>query len=56
MVKSKEFWDGFTNKDHLNIAIFGLGDTYYTYYNAQGKLFHKTFVEEHKINQICELG
>jgi len=56
MVKSKEFWDSFTNKDNLNIAIFGLGNTVYTYYNAQGKFFHKTFVEEHKINPICELG
>ena len=56
MVKSKEFWDSFTNKDDLNVTIFGLGNKAYTYYNAQGKFFHKTFVEEHKINQICEIG
>jgi len=56
MVKSKEFWDSFTNAENLNVAIFGLGNTVYTFYNAQGKFFHKVFVEEHKINKICELG
>lgn len=56
MLKSKEFWEGFTNGENLNVAIFGLGNTTYTYYNAQGKFFYKTFVEEHKINSICELG
>ena len=56
LLKSKNFWDGFTNKEHLNVAIFGLGNDSYTYYNAQGKLFYKILVEEQKINPICDLG
>ena len=56
MVKSKKFWNEFNNKENLNIAIFGLGNTRYTYYNAQGKLFYKIFVEENKINPLCKLG
>ena len=56
MVESKEFWDGFTNNENLNVAIFGLGNINYTFYNAQGKKFHKIFVEEHKLNEICPLG
>ena len=56
LLKSKNFWDGFTNKEHLNVAIFGLGNDSYTYYNAQGKLFYKILVEELKINPICDLG
>ncbi len=55
MLKSKEFWDGFTNGDNLNVAIFGLGNTVYTFFNAQAKLFHKILVEEHKLNEICPL-
>ena len=31
MLKSKNFWDSFTNKDNLNIAVFGLGNTVYTF-------------------------
>ena len=56
MLKSKEFWDSFTNKDHLNVAVFGLGNNFYTFFNAQGKLFYKILVEENKLNPICELG
>ena len=56
MLKSKEFWNKFDNKENLNIAVFGLGNTSYTFYNAQGKLFYKILVEENKINPICELG
>ena len=56
MLKSKEFWDSFTNQDNLNVAVFGLGNTFYTFYNAQGKLFYKILVEENKLNPICELG
>ena len=56
MIESKEFWDGFNNKDNLNIAIFGLGNSDYTFFNAQGKFFHKKLVEEHKLNEICQLG
>ena len=56
MLKSKNFWDSFTNKDNLNIAVFGLGNTVYTFYNAQGKLFYKILVEEKGLNPICELG
>ena len=55
MLESKEFWDGFTNKDNLNVAIFGLGNSVYTYFNAQGKFFNKVLVEEHKLNAICPL-
>ena len=56
MVKSKKFWSEFDNKENLNIAIFGLGNTRYTFYNAQGKLFYKIFIEENKINPLCKLG
>ena len=56
MLKSKDFWDSFTNKDNLNVAVFGLGNTVYTFYNAQGKLFYKILVEENHLNPICELG
>ena len=56
MLKSKEFWEGFTNKDNLNVAIFGLGNEDYTFFNAQAKLFYKILVEEKKLNPICELG
>ena len=56
MLQSKEFWDGFTNKENLNVAIFGLGNDFYTYFNAQAKLFYKILVEEKKINSICDLG
>ena len=56
MVESKEFWDGLKNRENLNVAIFGLGNSVYTFFNAQGKRFHKIFVEEHKINEICPLG
>ena len=55
MLESKEFWDGFTNKDNLNVAIFGLGSSVYTYFNAQAKFFNKVLVEEHKLNAICPL-
>ena len=55
MLKSKEFWDGFTNGENLNVAIFGLGNTVYTFFNAQAKLFNKILVEEHKLNEICPL-
>ena len=56
MLKSKEFWDKFTNKENLNVAVFGLGNDSYTFYNAQGKLFYKILVEEQKLNPICDLG
>ena len=56
MLKSKEFWNNFNNKNNLNIAIFGLGNDIYPYYNAQGKLFYKILIEEQKLNLICELG
>ena len=56
MLQSKEFWDGFTNKENLNVAIFGLGNDNYTYFNAQAKLFYKILVEEKKINPLCDLG
>ena len=56
MLEDQKFWDEFKNKDNLNLAIFGLGNTSYTYYNAQGKFFHKKLVEEHQLNEICELG
>ena len=56
MLKSKEFWDNFTNKDNLNVAVFGLGNDNYTFYNAQGKLFYKILVEEKHLNPICDLG
>ena len=56
MLQSKEFWDGFTNKENLNVAIFGLGNDSYTYFNAQAKLFYKILVEEKKINPLCDLG
>ena len=56
MLEKKEFWDGFNNQENLNIAIFGLGNSDYTYYNAQGKFFHKKFIEEHKLNEICQFG
>ena len=56
MLKSKEFWEGFKNKENLNVAVFGLGNTDYTFYNAQGKLFYKILVEEKNLNPICELG
>ena len=56
MLKSKEFWNKFNNKENLNIAVFGLGNTSYTFYNAQGKLFYKILVGENKLNPICELG
>ena len=56
MLKSKEFWDGFTNKENLNVAVFGLGNDSYTFFNAQGKFFYKILVEEKKLNPICELG
>ena len=55
MLKRKEFWKEFNNKDNLNVAIFGLGDSSYTFFNAQGKLFNKILVEEHKLNPICPL-
>jgi NADPH-ferrihemoprotein reductase len=55
MLKSKEFWDGFTNGKNLNVAIFGLGNTAYTFYNAQAKLFKKILVEEHKLNEMCPM-
>ena len=55
MLKSKEFWDGFTNGENLNVAIFGLGNTVYTFYNAQAKLFKKILVEEHKLNEMCPM-
>ena len=55
MLKNKEFWKGFTNKDNLNIAIFGLGNSNYVFYNAQGKFFRKIFIDEHKLNEICDL-
>ena len=55
MLKRKKFWEEFTNEKNLNIAIFGLGNSNYTFYNAQGKLFHKILVEEHKLNSICGL-
>ena len=56
MLNSKEFWDKFTNREYLNVAVFGLGNDSYTFYNAQGKLFYKILVEEQKLNPICELG
>jgi sulfite reductase alpha subunit-like flavoprotein len=56
MLESKEFWDGFKNGENLNIAIFGLGNSEYTYFNAQAKFFHKVLVEEHKLNEICTMG
>ena len=56
MVKSKKFWDEFNNKENLNMAFFGLGNVIYTHFNAQIKLFHKIFVEEHGLNEICEMG
>jgi NADPH-ferrihemoprotein reductase len=55
MLKNKEFWKGFTNKDNLNIAIFGLGNSNYVFYNAQGKFFRKILIDEHKLNEICDL-
>jgi NADPH-ferrihemoprotein reductase len=56
MLKSKKFWEEFTNQENLNVAIFGLGNSVYTFYNAQGKFFNKILVEEHKLNAICPLG
>ena len=56
MLQSKEFWDRFNNQENLNVAIFGLGNDFYTYFNAQAKLFYKILVEEKKINSICDLG
>ena len=56
MLEDQKFWDEFKNKDNLNVAIFGLGNKCYTFYNAQGKFFHKKLAEEHQINEICELG
>ena len=56
MLKKKKFWEGFTNQENLNVAIFGLGNSVYTFYNAQGKFFNKILVEEHKLNAICPLG
>ena len=56
MLEKKEFWDEFKNQENLNIAIFGLGNSDYTFFNAQAKFFHKKFIEEHKINEICQLG
>ena len=55
MLKRKKFWEEFTNEKNLNLAIFGLGNTNYTFYNAQGKLFQKILVEEHNLNSICGL-
>ena len=56
MIKSQKFWDEFKNKDNLNMAFFGLGSLFYTNFNAQIKLLHKIFVEEHGLNEICEMG
>ena len=56
MLKKVKFWKGFTNGENLNVAIFGLGNTNYTFYNAQGKFFKKILVEEHKLNELCPLG
>ena len=55
MLKRNKFWKEFTNEKNLNVAIFGLGNSNYTFYNAQGKLFQKILVEEHKLNSICGL-
>ena len=56
MLEDQKFWDGFKNKDNLNIAIFGLGSKSYTYFNAQAKFFHKKFIEEHEIKELCTMG
>ena len=56
MLKRKEFWNEFNNKDNLNIAIFGLGDSSYTFFNAQGKFFNKILVEKYKLNALCPLA
>ena len=56
MLEGSEFWDAFTNKDNLNIAIFGLGSKDYENFNAQGKFFYKVLVEDHKLNPLCALG
>ena len=55
MLKKKKFWNEFTNQDYLNIAVFGLGNSNYTFYNAQGKLFNKILIEEHNLNDLCPL-
>ena len=55
MLKKKKFWGGFTNAQYLNVAIFGLGNSNYTFFNAQGKFFNKILVEEHKLNALCPL-
>ena len=56
MLEGSEFWDAFTNKDNLNVAIFGLGSKDYENFNAQGKFFNKVLVEDHKLNPLCPLG
>ena len=56
MLEGSEFWDAFTNKDNLNVAVFGLGSKDYENFNAQGKFFYKVLVEDHKLNLLCALG
>ena len=54
LLKKKKFWEKFDNAE-LNIAIFGLGNSNYTFFNAQGKLFNKILIEEHELNALCPL-
>lgn len=56
LIKKKETWDEFTNKDKLNIAIFGNGNRNFTNFNAQAILFEKILNKNQGIKSIVEVG
>lgn len=54
MINNEEFWDKIKNKK-LCYAVFGLGCSFYTKFNAQAKFIDKIF-NKNKVMRICELG